>query len=80
MSKRNTFIRHNALTVTTQLSVSSVTDISVLTRHVDVRKSVNGAFDGISADVSDGHAMHGIFVESIWSNKLWRESIFSNQL
>ena len=34
--------------------------------------------NGTTASIKQAHA--GIFVESIWSNKSWRESIFSNQL
>lgn len=76
---KHTNIHSDVTTVKMMLLKRDVRSTRVL--HNDKRNNtvINAfAVNGTTASIKQAHA--GIFVESIWSNKSWRESIFSNQL
>lgn len=75
----HTNIHTNVNAVKTMLLKRDVRSTRVL-RNEKRNNTVINAFVGKGLKASDKQAYAGIFVESIWSNKSWRESIFSNQL
>lgn len=81
MFNRNADIHRNTRTITTSLLKRiDVQTIHVLGNDVDTVKG-NDVVMGKEKVVAYKCAHVGIFVDNFtWSNKLWRELVFSNQL